>query len=658
MKLASIKNLKLSTKFFLMIGVVSLLVAFLFASFYFSFRKSDEYGDAITILNNLNQHFLEATVEEKVFLTNASQEAFDRALKSITEVKKDINSMRERKIFEATDIEALGLQLEKYSGIFEKLSKTFQSIGSLDTKISEMTVSFNQQTDVLVGLINEYEAECQVEGVTPNPQLIGLREVAKSAAVTMGQIFSVLKNDLFLKNDIESFTKNSAEALEKLRREKENVNVIKSMILNKFEEKRYFEYIDFVAETHRSLSESTADLFQLTKQKNAFENEFNALRKEVTATKAKMLSAGNETIQLLKRNVIQINFGVFCATLLVVILGGFFLIRSVVRPINRMVNDLNTSADLLASASGQVSSTSQHLADGASQQAAALEETTSSLEEMGAMTKNNAENSKESDKLMKEARQVVTRANDSMAALTIAMQEVSTASEETSKIIKTIDGIAFQTNLLALNAAVEAARAGEAGAGFAVVADEVRNLAMRAADAARNTAGLIEGTVKKVKDGADIVTKTNEAFSEVAHRTAKVGELVGEIAAASQQQAEGIEQVNKAVTDMDRIVQNTAANAEESASTSEEMNAQAQQMKGFVKELVVLVGGMKAANLMAQETVDIHSGTIKNQSRSMETVKDRKRGNSEEILIARLKGRKVTPEEVIPFGHDEDFKDF
>ncbi len=171
------------------------------------------------------------------------------------------------------------------------------------------------------------------------------------------------------------------------------------------------------------------------------------------------------------------------------------------------------------------------------------------------------------------------------------MQEISKASEETSKIIKTIDEIAFQTNLLALNAAVEAARAGEAGAGFAVVADEVRNLAMRAAEAAKNTAALIEGTVKKVSDGTSLVKTTSDAFKEVAGSAAKVGELVGEIAAASTEQAQGIEQVNIAVTEMDKVTQQNAATAEESASASEELNAQAEEMKSFVADLAAMVGG-------------------------------------------------------------------
>jgi methyl-accepting chemotaxis protein len=180
-----------------------------------------------------------------------------------------------------------------------------------------------------------------------------------------------------------------------------------------------------------------------------------------------------------------------------------------------------------------------------------------------------------------------------MRALTDAMAEISRSSEETQKIVKTIDEIAFQTNLLALNAAVEAARAGEAGAGFAVVADEVRNLALRAADAARDTAALIEGTGGRIAEGSSLVGQTNEAFSEIASATGRVTDLLSEIAGASNEQAQGVEQINKAVTEMDKVVQSNAANAEESSSASEEMRSQAEQMQDLVGELVAMVEGRR-----------------------------------------------------------------
>ena len=243
-----------------------------------------------------------------------------------------------------------------------------------------------------------------------------------------------------------------------------------------------------------------------------------------------------------------------------------------------------------------------------------------------------------------------------MGQLTISMQEISKASEETSKIIKTIDEIAFQTNLLALNAAVEAARAGEAGAGFAVVADEVRNLAMRAADAAKNTAALIEGTVKKVTEGTALVKTTNDAFMEVAGSTKKVGELVGEIAAASIEQAQGIEQVNIAVTEMDKVTQQNAATAEESASVSEELNAQAEEMNSEFRELSAMVGGNAAVSNHGTRPVSRPRATghaRQAPQKALAAIRKPTKGNA----LSLHRARAVNPDDIIPMD-ESDFKDF
>lgn len=265
--------------------------------------------------------------------------------------------------------------------------------------------------------------------------------------------------------------------------------------------------------------------------------------------------------------------------------------RGITRPINAFIKRLSHASQQVAAASGEIQSSSEQLASGASQQAASLQETTSSLEEMAAMTRQNAGNAHQADSLMHETSQVVETASKSMAELTGSMREISAASDETAKIIKTIDEIAFQTNLLALNAAVEAARAGEAGAGFAVVADEVRNLAMRAADAAKNTADLIDKTVTRVKAGATLVEKTGAAFSQVNTGTGKVKELVAEIAAASNEQAQGTDQINKAASQMNQVIQQVAATAEESSAASQELSGQSVQMQVIVEELQTLVGG-------------------------------------------------------------------
>ncbi len=283
----------------------------------------------------------------------------------------------------------------------------------------------------------------------------------------------------------------------------------------------------------------------------------------------------------------------------------FFSLRMLlIRPINKVIAGLESAAEQVSVAADHITTSGQSLAEGASEQAASIEETSSSLEEMASITKQNADNASHADSLMKDANQIVAKANESMSRLTVAMQEISTASQETSKIIKTIDEIAFQTNLLALNAAVEAARAGEAGAGFSVVADEVRNLAMRAADAARNTSQLIEGIVAKVKEGYGLVELTDKAFATVANRSAEVGNLVSEISASSREQAQGVEHVNIAVAEMDKVVQQNAANAEEFASSSQQLASQAEQMRVYVEALEGVIQGKSVSAEAIERTLD------------------------------------------------------
>ncbi len=336
---------------------------------------------------------------------------------------------------------------------------------------------------------------------------------------------------------------------------------------------------------------------------------------------------------------------------------GLIITRSINGVLRTSAEGLNECAAQVASAAGQVSSAGQSLAEGASEQAAGIEETSSSIEEMASMTRQNAENAAQADSLMKQAAQSAEGAKASMTELLQSMVDINRSSEETQKIIKTIDEIAFQTNLLALNAAVEAARAGEAGAGFAVVADEVRNLAMRAAEAARNTAQLIEGTVARVKQGGALTESTNEAFTTVHENVNRVAELVNEIAAASREQSEGIGQVNNAISEMDKVVQQNAASAEESASAAEELNAQAEQMQTMVEELLALVGrrggGVETERSPAGE---IRAKRAPSAPKRQDPAPAKRPGNGK-ARHDRMTLPTDRPEEVIPFD-EGDFKDF
>jgi methyl-accepting chemotaxis protein len=343
------------------------------------------------------------------------------------------------------------------------------------------------------------------------------------------------------------------------------------------------------------------------------------------------------------------------------VVAAVFIARGIISALKRIIDSLNEGSEQVAAASGQVSSSSQSLAEGATEQAAGLEETSSSLEEMSSMTKQNADNAMQANTLASEARKAADTGTESMGRMNAAIQDIQRSSDETAKIIKVIDEIAFQTNLLALNAAVEAARAGEAGKGFAVVAEEVRNLAMRSAEAAKNTASMIAESVKSSKNGVDIANEVTKVLDDIVQGVGKTTDLVSEIAAASQEQAQGIDQVNTAVAQMDKVTQQNAANAEESASASEELSAQAESMNDIVAQLVTLVGGSSTA---ARRTGRARRPDV----RSHHGFTNRELGKSDETFhtIAHKSNKtwnppkvssRSTADKVIPLDGDE-FDDF
>lgn len=257
-------------------------------------------------------------------------------------------------------------------------------------------------------------------------------------------------------------------------------------------------------------------------------------------------------------------------------------INTAVENLEHALSEVAASADQVTAASGQVSHGSQALAQGATEQAGSLEEVSSSLQELNSMSGQNAANANEARRLTEGAQQSAARGVESMRRLSDAIEEIKVGADRTARIIKTIDEIAFQTNLLALNAAVEAARAGEAGKGFAVVAEEVRNLAIRSAEAARNTTELIEESVRNVEGGVALNAEVLENLEEIADQVSRVEVVMAEIAAASEQQSQGVMQINQAVDQMNTVTQQTAANSEESASAAEELASQAEQMHEMV----------------------------------------------------------------------------
>lgn len=284
-----------------------------------------------------------------------------------------------------------------------------------------------------------------------------------------------------------------------------------------------------------------------------------------------------------------------CMGVIIAMVIGVWLILSnrISSRIAGVIHVITEGSEQVYNAAAQVSESSQSLAEDASKQAAGLEETTSSLVEMSAMTRQNAGNAERANSLSAKSKQAADAGAASMERMSQAIKDIQSSSDQTSKIIKVIDEIAFQTNLLALNAAVEAARAGEAGKGFAVVAEEVRNLAIRSAEAARNTSTLIETSVQNARTGVGISTEVQKSLEEIVQSVTQTSDLISEIASASNEQSQGIEQINGSVAQMDAITQQNAACAEESASASSELKTQTEILRNAAADLEAIVGGMR-----------------------------------------------------------------
>lgn len=284
----------------------------------------------------------------------------------------------------------------------------------------------------------------------------------------------------------------------------------------------------------------------------------------------------------------------FIATIVISQIIALLVTENIKKSVNKVLTDLTQTFKNLSSLSQDINEGSRKLAEGSTEQASSIQETSSTLEESSSMVHQTTQNTREANNLAKQSKASADKGNDEMKTMLEAMEELKRSSDEIAKIIKVIDEIAFQTNILSLNAAVEAARAGDAGKGFAVVAEEVRNLAQRSAEAAKDTAGIIEGNITLSDKCLNITGLVGESLKEIVHGTNKVNELLDEITTASHEQEIGISQINKAISQMENVLQANAATAQESASSANNLLNNSQTIEKIMLELKYLIEGAKS----------------------------------------------------------------
>jgi methyl-accepting chemotaxis protein len=539
--------------------------------------------------NSLVKVMFQAREHEKEYLINQKARSIDGLNQNIITLNNLIRNIQSK-----TDDKTLSAKLseidnltKEYHSLFKQTAENISNIEELKTKMKEAaTVIFETIEEKFRQPILEAQNMAMVTGEESNPVLDEILKASDKIGMNLKDA-RLYENAFILYGDAQYVDKFN-EKLKGWESTKEDF----TFLIDTANDKTLKEaYGTIISQFEIYNSDTFNNVFSLWEANNKISMSMQNNGEKISAIAQQLQQEAEKQMTKAKDNSIKLCAILFFASILSGVLLIYLISGSIAKPINRIIGDLSESSAQVSSVSEQVSSASQSLADGSSAQATSIEETSSALDEMSSMTKQNAENANEVKKLMGESGKIVSEVSNHMNQMDDAIDKITKSSEETGKIIRTIDEIAFQTNLLALNAAVEAARAGEAGAGFAVVADEVRNLSMRSADAAQNTTDLIENIIESVRYGSELVKSTQEVYQKNVELTDKAGQLVEEIASSAQQQDQGIEQVNIAVAEMDKVTHNNAANAEESASASEEMHAQAGQLKNLVDELVILTNG-------------------------------------------------------------------
>ncbi len=549
------------------------------------------------------RNFLEMMVIEERFIGSedldllAEHDALWSVVnKQISELKKSVS--RESNLAMIQHIDSL---VQDYSKMFDDLKINIARIKESKAEMAEILYRMSSSLEEIIAVLDDEETDLMMHGEFLDPLKVVLRNEIKDF-ITLWNKKSINIQELFLLHNIDEYQQRREEIEQQINIKMNNVKGSIDLV----DKAEFREAWENIRSRVQEMKQKEDALFQsFTKNielKKSLDGTNRKVQKEMQFVTNSIKSRIDSSVVAADRFNIILSFCVLCVFILV----NIVVFKSILAGIRNIIKRLHRSSETLSMSSETLASSSAHLAEGAAEQAAALEETAASLEQMSAIASQNAKNSDEANALISEMIYVISAVNQHMKALTESMTSISERSDETFKVIKSIDGIAFQTNLLSLNASVEAARAGDSGAGFAVVAEEVRNLALLAANEAGNTTDLIEQTAKQINEGADRVEQTNRSFIRVSESSNTIRDIMKQIVDASAEQARGIDQISRAINELDQVTQQNTASSSEIAGESQGMKSMADEMEMSIDRLASLIGWEKrllnGENLPAVQT--------------------------------------------------------